>query len=162
MIQFLTKTQAGCRRGFSCHLLHRITTLIILTAVALIFEDRRRFGAAKPGRSKYRREQNLISRALRNAFGQEAHFGIEPGMKHLDWGLTHAVDVWYGGGTLEQVEETTESTMGDVCRIFRMSIQLLRNMRRAIDDPSWDLCDKLEEAMQMTQACPSGALSLQD
>ncbi len=120
---------------------------LAMTAVALIFEDRRRFGAAKPGRSKYRREQNLISRALRNAYGQEAHFGIEPGMKRLDWGLTHAVDVWYGGGDLEQVEEATESPLGDVCRIFRMSIQLLRNMRRAIDDPSWDLCDKLEEAM---------------
>ncbi|MDF1839106.1 MAG: DEAD/DEAH box helicase [Planctomycetota bacterium] len=120
---------------------------LAMTAVALIFEDRRRFGAPRPNRSKYRREQNLISSALRNAYGQEAHFGIEPAMKRLDWGLSHAVDVWYTGGDLEQVEESTETPLGDVCRIFRMAIQLLRNMRRAIDDPSWDLCDKLEEAM---------------
>jgi superfamily II RNA helicase len=120
---------------------------LAMTAVALIFEDRRRFGAPRQNRSKYRREQNLITRALRNAYGQEAHFGIEPAMKRLDWGLTPAVDVWYSGGDLKQVEESTETPLGDVCRIFRMAIQLLRNMRRAIDDPSWDLCDKLEEAM---------------
>ena len=120
---------------------------IAMTAVALIFEDRRRFGAPRPGRSPYKREQNLIARALRNAFGQEAHFGIEPEMKRLDWGLTPAVDVWYSGGDLGQVEDSTETPLGDVCRIFRMAIQLLRNMKRAIDDPSWDLCDKLEEAM---------------
>ncbi|MFT4648835.1 MAG: superfamily II RNA helicase [Glaciecola sp.] len=120
---------------------------IAMTAVALIFEDRRRFGAPRQNRSPYRREQNLIARALRNAYGQEAHFGIEPAMKRLDWGLTPAVDVWYAGGDLQKVEDATETPLGDVCRIFRMAIQLLRNMRRAIDDPSWDLCDKLEEAM---------------
>lgn len=36
MFQFLAKTQAGCRRLFPRHLLHRITTLPILAAVALV------------------------------------------------------------------------------------------------------------------------------
>ena len=36
MIQFLAKTQAGCRRFFPRHLLHRITTLPIPVAVPLV------------------------------------------------------------------------------------------------------------------------------
>ena len=36
MFQFLTITQAGCRRSFPRHLLHRITTLTISGVAALI------------------------------------------------------------------------------------------------------------------------------
>ncbi|MCB9906668.1 MAG: DEAD/DEAH box helicase, partial [Planctomycetes bacterium] len=120
---------------------------LAMTAVALIFEERRRFGAPTRSRNPYQEDQRLVSNALRDAFQKEAQYGIEPGMKRPDWGLTPAVMAWYGGGTLEDVEETTEATLGDVCRVFRMAIQLLRNLRRAIDDPKWDLSDRLEEAL---------------
>ncbi|MEZ5974453.1 MAG: DEAD/DEAH box helicase [Planctomycetota bacterium] len=60
-----------------------------------------------PGRGPAR-----VGVALRNCFGEEAKAGIEPLMKRPDWGLTPAVVAWYGGGTLADVEETTDATHG--------------------------------------------------
>ena len=37
---------------------------------------------------------------------------------------------------------------GDFVRTLRMSVQLLRNTRRSIDK-SWDLYDRLDEAIQL-------------
>lgn len=120
---------------------------LAMTAVALIFEDRRRFGPGYRSKGELQQDQRTVTRALRSAFGQEARFGIEPGMKRLDWALTPAVIAWYGGGSLDEVEEVVDTPLGDVCRVFRMAIQLLRNLKRAIDDPGWDLSDRLEEAL---------------
>ncbi|MEZ6004863.1 MAG: DEAD/DEAH box helicase [Planctomycetota bacterium] len=120
---------------------------LAMTAVALIYEERRRFGPPERLRGPLAEDQRRVGVALRNCFGEEAKAGIEPLMKRPDWGLTPAVVAWYGGGTLADVEETTDATMGDVCRVFRMAIQLLRTWRRAIDDPTWDLSERLEEAL---------------
>ena len=38
--------------------------------------------------------------------------------------------------------------LGDLCRTFRMALQLMRQVRRAID-PKWDLAQRLEEAAAM-------------
>ena len=56
----------------------------------------------------------------------EAHYGIEPGMKRPDWGLTPATLAWYGGMPMEELEEELDINPGDMCRVFRMAIQLLR------------------------------------
>ena len=120
---------------------------LAMTVVALIFEDRRRFGAQSSGRNKFQGDQRTVQSALRDAFRKEVDFGIEPLMKRPDWGLTPAVMAWYGGASLEEVEETTDATLGDVCRVFRMAIQLLRNLKRAINDPGWDISDRLDEAL---------------
>ena len=45
------------------------------------------------------------------------------------------------------MEAVTEVPAGDICRVLRMTIQLMRNTRRAID-PSWDLAERLQEAVE--------------
>tara|TARA_R110002072_G_scaffold131578_11_gene271169 strand:+ start:3679 stop:6096 length:2418 start_codon:yes stop_codon:yes gene_type:complete len=77
----------------------------------------------------------------------EGHHGIEPLSKRPDWGLTPAVLAWYGGADMEEMEAVTEVPAGDICRVLRMTIQLMRNTRRAID-PSWDLAERLQEAVE--------------
>ncbi len=67
-------------------------------------------------------------------------------MKRPDWGLTQAAIAWYDGCPFEELGEQTAATAGDLCRVFRMAIQLMRNVRRAID-PEWDLADKLRAAV---------------
>ena len=46
------------------------------------------------------------------------------------------------------LDEVTDATPGDICRVFRMAIQLMRNVRRAID-PDWDLSTSLLEAVDL-------------
>ena len=76
-----------------------------------------------------------------------SRLGIEPEMKRPDWGLTPAVMVWYEGCDVEALEDASSGTAGDTCRVFRMAIQLMRNVRRVID-PDWDLYDRLQDAVE--------------
>ena len=48
---------------------------------------------------------------------------------------------------MEELEELIEGTVGDLCRTFRMTIQLIRQVRRTIDR-DWDLHDRLGEALE--------------
>jgi hypothetical protein len=56
------------------------------------------------------------------------------------------VQRWYEGADLEELEELGGSTSGDICRVFRMSVQLMRNVRRAVG-PESDLSDLLQDAV---------------
>ena len=68
-------------------------------------------------------------------------------MKLPDWGLTTAVVAWCDGSDFEELEEIVELSPGDLCRSFRMAVQLMRQVRRAID-PAWDLHGRLEDAVR--------------
>jgi superfamily II RNA helicase len=52
------------------------------------------------------------------------------------------------GATLEELEERSDTGAGDFVRTLRMTVQLLRNVRRAVD-PSWDVHERLEEALML-------------
>lgn len=119
---------------------------LAMTMVAMIFEERRRNQRTYVPNRLFGSERQAVSHVIGDLCGAEARLGINPGMKRPDWGLTPAVLAWYGGADLAGLEEAAESPMGDVCRVFRMALQLMRNLRRAID-PEWDLSDHLEEAI---------------
>jgi superfamily II RNA helicase len=87
-----------------------------------------------------------VSGVVREINGLEARLGIDPPVKRPDWGLTPAVQRWYEGADLEELEELGGSTSGDICRVFRMSVQLMRNVRRAVG-PDSDLADLLQDAV---------------
>jgi superfamily II RNA helicase len=121
--------------------------LAVIT-VGLVHEERRRRGAPPrrvPDRlfGGVRRHVDTI---LRSLAADEAECGVLPPLKLADWGLTSACMVWTSGGTFEDLEREAESTAGDVVRTFRMGIMLLKQIRRAID-PSWDLHDRLGDAL---------------
>ena len=120
---------------------------IAMVFVALIFEERRRGERTWiPARlfDGLRRQVNAVTGELAAA---EVRFGVEPGLKRPDFGLTRALMVWYEGGSIDDLEEAADgATAGDVCRVFRMALQLMRNVRRIIDK-DWDLYDRLGDAV---------------
>ena len=86
--------------------------------------------------------------AVVGGLGQaEARSGIGPGMKRPGWGLTAGTLVLFGGRAMGDLEEQPEGHPGDVCRVFRMAIQLMRNVRRSVDR-DWDIVDRLDEAIE--------------
>jgi len=114
--------------------------------VGLIYEDRKR-GAPLYVSPKIfggvRRHVDQIMAGLRR---HETSRGIPTPLKQPDWGLSETVMAWIGGATFEELEETTHAPLGDICRNFRMAVQLVRQVRRAIDS-SWDLADRLDEVL---------------
>jgi superfamily II RNA helicase len=67
---------------------------------------------------------------------REHHHGIPTPSKAPSWGLTRAIDAWYDGQGFEAVEELTPATPGEVCRTFRMALQLMRSVRRTLAQES--------------------------
>jgi len=115
--------------------------------VGLIHEERRTFDRPWVPSRLFGNERHRAGSLVAELCSLEARYGIQPGMKRPDWGLTPAAIAWYDGCPFEALEEHTAATAGDLCRVFRMAIQLMRNVRRAID-PEWDLADKLREAVE--------------
>jgi len=118
---------------------------LMVVFVGLIHEERGRYRRFPPGNmfGGLRREATAI---LAQAGRKESRLGIEPPMKQPDWGLTEAAVAWYEGAPMEELDDLMDATPGDFCRVLRMSIQLMRNTKRAIES-SWDLGDKLDEAI---------------
>jgi superfamily II RNA helicase len=116
--------------------------------VALIHEERGRAGGPFVPASMYGNVRRNVTSIVQSAAGIEAEHGIPTPMKVPDWGLTPAVIAWCGGRSIDELEDVTEASPGDVCRTFRMAIQVMREVRHAID-PRWDLGDRLASAVAL-------------
>ena len=114
--------------------------------VGLVYEERRRGGGDYVSPRIFGGVRRHVDQVLRSLVRREAQFAIPVPMKTADWGLSPVVVAWIEGATFEQLEELTHVSPGDVCRTFRMALQLVRQVRRAID-PAWDLADRLEQVV---------------
>jgi superfamily II RNA helicase len=116
--------------------------------VALIHEERRRGGGPWLAQSMYGSLRKEVSDIVGRVVRIEAHHGVPQTIKEPDFGLTPAVIAWCGGASIEELAERTEASPGDVCRTLRMAIQLMREVRRAID-PDWDVFERLGSAIEL-------------
>jgi superfamily II RNA helicase len=88
-----------------------------------------------------------VQREVHSLHATAAEHGLQDAVKMPDWGLTAATIAWIDGSPFEALEDLTEATPGDVVRNFRMGIQLMRQVRRAIH-PDWDVHARLGETME--------------
>jgi superfamily II RNA helicase len=114
--------------------------------VGLVHEERRRGGSPYVSARIFGGVRRHVDQVLGRLAAEEARFQIPTPMKLPDWGLSPAVVSWYEGADFEELARVTDAPPGDVCRTFRMALQLMRHVRRAID-PSWDLFGKLADAV---------------
>lgn len=118
---------------------------LAMTFVAMIHEERRAAQRPWVPSSMFGGTRRHIDDVVSDLCQAEARHGIEPGLKRPDWGLTPTVLSWCGGMGMDELEEELGINPGDVCRVFRMAVQLLRNTRRAIDR-DWDIGERLDDA----------------
>jgi superfamily II RNA helicase len=115
--------------------------------VGLIHEERRRFEPVRIPQVMFgdlRREVDQVSRDLLRRSGA---FDLPSAPKRPEWGLTPAVLQWLQGVDFDELDALTDASPGDLCRSFRMAIQLMRQVRRVIDR-DWDLYSALGQAME--------------
>lgn len=120
---------------------------LAMVFTALIFEERRRGEPTWVSPRLYGGVRRHVDQILRRLANAESRAGVPTPMKLADWGLTAAVVSWIRGADFDELEELTDATAGDMCRTFRMAVQLMRQVRRAIDR-DFDLYDRLGEAME--------------
>lgn len=120
---------------------------LALIFVALVHEERRP-GEPRhvPGRI-HGQLRRAVDRLMNELVARSFRHQLDAPLKRPDWGLSAAVLAWYGGAGLDELEGLADGSPGDLCRTFRMAIQLMRQTRRAID-PDWDVGQRLREAME--------------
>jgi superfamily II RNA helicase len=102
--------------------------------VGLAHEERGRGPSEHvPGRlwGRLRRAVEEVAEEIQE---REHHHGVPLPSKAPSWGLTRALDAWYDGQGFDAVEELSPATPGEICRTFRMALQLMRSVRRTLGE----------------------------
>jgi superfamily II RNA helicase len=121
---------------------------LVMIFTAQVYEDRRpRGGGFVPARA-FGPLRRAVDRALSSLAAKETSLGIADPLKLPDWGLTVASLAWCEGRSFDEISELVDASPGDICRTFRMALQLLRQLSFAVD-PAWDLRDDLARAMAL-------------
>jgi superfamily II RNA helicase len=97
-----------------------------------------------------KREEDIKSsklygdKVIRELIGKEIKYGVDQPIKVLDFALSDPVKKWASGGELKDLEGYNVPE-GDIIRVLRMVIQLLRTLRQNIEDPI--IKEKMNEAI---------------
>jgi superfamily II RNA helicase len=121
---------------------------LVVVFVALIFEERKRAGSSYVPSELHGAVRRHVGQLLFRLAGREAELGVPTPMKLPDWGLTPAVVAWCDGRQIEELSEVSETSPGDIVRSLRMALQLMRQVRHAIDR-DWELHAQLAAAMAL-------------
>jgi len=120
---------------------------LAMVLVAQIHEERGRGAPTVVPQRMFGPLRRRIGRLQAQLLGREARWGVSPPLKPLDWGLTPTVLAWFEGAELGELAWRSGVGAGDLCRAFRMALQLIRQIHRALD-PSWDLHYRLGRAAE--------------
>ena len=113
----------------------------------LVFEERRRGEQAFVPAKLHGNVRAAVQREIGALRMQAGEYQLMASIKPPDWGLTAVVLAWMRGASFAELEELTDITAGDIVRHLRMAVQLMRQVRRAVD-PEWDLRQRLAEVME--------------
>ena len=122
-------------------------TALAVIFTALIHEDRRPGPPRRVPKRFYPSLRSQTDKVIRQLRTTVASADVDDLPKSPDWGMTPVVIDWMNGATFDELLERFDIGPGDVCRVLRMTVQLMRQVRRAID-PDWDVYQVLGEAIQ--------------
>ena len=120
-------------------------TALAVVFVGLIHEQRTRGEPTRIPHKFYGDLRHSVDATCRQLASRAYEHQLPDVPKRPDWGLTPAVLAWMKGADFEAALEEAEVGPGDLCRALRMALQLMRQVRRAIDK-DWDLYERLGEA----------------
>lgn len=115
-------------------LFERLTeTEINVVMTAICFESKRTDDYAKIQHKSLQRVLDEARRILSPLVRRERSLTIEGQLKPLDANLTMAVWAWSEGAPFEELVDFTTTPEGDLVRAFRHTVDLLRQLRRALE-----------------------------
>lgn len=105
---------------------------INILMVALVFESKRRGWHRKIANELVEHFKKSTIGIADEIIRREKATGIETISKPPDFKLSGAAYVWSTGASFTHLKEWTDASDGDIVRTFRLAIQLLRQLERAI------------------------------
>jgi superfamily II RNA helicase len=113
---------------------------LTVVIAAIITEERRNRARQNASEARMRFHGETVLRKLRH---KEISFGVDAPIRELDFSLAAPVSAWANGCDLKQLESYGVPE-GDLIRLLRMTVQLLRTLRDKIPDPF--IADLMHEA----------------
>ena len=121
-------------------------TLLAVLFVGLVHEERGRGPSVHVSSRLFGNLRRSVDRLVEELAGAERRFGIPSPLKPPAWGMTGAIDAWMDGERFEALADETSATPGEICRTFRLALQLMRAVRRTLGREH-ELLPRLEEAL---------------
>ncbi len=112
----------------------------------LVYEQRARGQGVYVSKRLFGGMRRHVDREIELLRSVETSHGIPNLMKPADWGLSEAVDLWFSGAEFEDLADTTGAPPGEICRNFRQTVQIARQVKRTLDERD-PLADSLEELL---------------
>jgi len=110
---------------------------INVVANAIVHESRRKTTYRQIEEKNLRHILARAARILERIKKREESEGIQGTLKPLDPALTRALLDWCRGVEFEGLKSSTTEDDGDIVRSFRLTVDFLRQMRRAIPEPAF-------------------------
>ena len=117
----------------------------------------RRMPAHALGEHRHHIEQ-VIGRLVE----RERALGIPPSIRPIDFRLGSALSAWCRGGGFEELREHTTVPPGDLVRVMRLTVQLLRQLRGALPrgSPVINMLDRARDLLNRDEVDAARQLSL--
>jgi superfamily II RNA helicase len=142
---FELQTTALLFEGVLEHLPPRSLAVVF---AALCYEERRRNFRGWASIGTFAALKKRVTHVMERLAECESRHGVATPFVPPDWSLALAVAAWCDGSALDELAEFTDVGPGDLVRTLRMAVQLMRQVRRAIDR-SWDLRERLDRAVAL-------------
>jgi superfamily II RNA helicase len=135
---------------------------IAIVFASLVFEERKNelFRRLPPNvLGEHRRD---IERVVENLIRQERELGIPPSVRPPNFRIAAAVNAWCQGKGFADMREHCTAPNGDIVRVFRLTVQLLRQLRSAVPprSPLAVLLERSRELLNRDEVDAARQLSL--
>jgi len=116
--------------------------------VGILYEPRGRDERPRSGPDRRAKLHKAARHAIRAFQRREVAIGIPDPIRDLDFDLSPVVRHWVRGAEFEDLHRLTEIGDGDIVRTFRLAIQLMRQLRKAVPEDH-DMRDRLGRAIRL-------------
>jgi len=114
-------------------LLDRMSEIQIVVVVsAIVFEERKRDLFRRMDRSVLGPLRREAEECIDEMVNLERSFGIRSSLARLNFKCGAVMHAWCRGLSFTDIEEYTNCSRGDLVRTFRLTVQLLRQIRKAM------------------------------
>lgn len=120
--------------------LDEIQINVVLCAV--VFEERKNDLFRRMDRSLLGHHRTRVEELIDNVVNLERELGIHSTLKRPEFKIGAVAGAWCRGMSFSDLEEYTNASFGDLVRVFRLTVQLLKQIRKAMP-PDPDLARKL-------------------
>lgn len=122
---------------------HEINVVFATT----VFEARRGVAFEKPDPAILARHRSQVRQILQRLISLEESYGIPPSVRPPALEVAEVSHRWSRGEDFEELFEDTNLDPGDLVRMFRLTIQLLRQLRKALPK-EYSLHEKLGKSIE--------------